>query len=371
MILGYGVDLTVHELARRLAGQYGHSVDVWTPTSDGTYANEAYHLREIIVYGAPVNRALALLELNAAIALRKLRRRLAAEGLAYDVVVPCTHPYYGAGRQLGSPDIFFNFGNVPLPGASLRARLNWAWLDIAEAWHKPRANCVASISRFLHEQQPRAVQKRGRVLHLGGDHYGAADPADTAERERRRREARTVLGLPLDGVLLGYCGRLHRRHAAYKGTSTVLALAPQLAALAVPAQVVLCGIGSPDDEQWVRECGALALRNLPPKQMPLFYDALDVYVTASVWEGFNLPLVEAAWHGVPSVAYAAGAHAEHVTSVLITSGDSAALHRASLELATDAARRHKLARETFQLAQHFSWDRAAAEFEQLCREVGR
>ena len=47
-MLGYGVDLTVHEIASRLVNRHGHRADVWTPTSDGTYAGAPYRLREII-----------------------------------------------------------------------------------------------------------------------------------------------------------------------------------------------------------------------------------------------------------------------------------------------------------------------------------
>jgi len=35
----------------RLVTEHGHEVDVWTPTSDGTYNSAPYNLREIIVYG--------------------------------------------------------------------------------------------------------------------------------------------------------------------------------------------------------------------------------------------------------------------------------------------------------------------------------
>jgi glycosyltransferase involved in cell wall biosynthesis len=371
MLLGYGVDLTIHELARRLVEQYGHEVDVYTPTSDATYATAPYRIRELIVYGAPVNRALCMLELNAAIALRGLHRRLRAEGTRYDAVIPCTHPYYCAGAVLRRPQLFFNFGNAPLHAASLKTRLNWQWLEASEALWKPRSACVASISRFLHAQQRAGVQRRGRVLHLGGDHYGQADPNDTETRTQRRTAARTALGLPPDGVLAGFCGRLHKRHTAYKGTAQVLALARWLAGQERGAQVALCGLGSPDDAAWVREHGALPLANLPPEKMPLFYDALDLYVCASTWEGFNLPIVEAAWHGLPSVAYAAGAHGEHTTSVLVPSGELLALQQATLRLVRDGAERERRGREAWARAQQFSWDRCAVQFEALLREVAR
>lgn len=369
-MLGYGVDVTVDELARRLVTQYGHQVDVWTPTTDGTFAGAPYNLRELIVYGAPVNRVLPLLEMNACIALRRLRRRLSAEGTRYDVVVPCTHPYYGVGRVLGAPDIFFNFGNVPTAGFTWRGKLNWAWLNFSErALHKPRARAVASISRFLNDQQSAAVRRKGRVIHLGGDHYGAADPTETESRQARRLAARELLGLPARAVLLGFCGRLHKDHPLYKGTHTLLDMARWLEPRLPAARLVLCGIGSPADEAWIRGRGAIPLANVPPARMPLFYDALDAYVCASTWEGFNLPLVEAAWHGVPAVAYDAGAHREHVTAVLVRAGDAEQLFGEARRLASDGELRLRLSREAWQRAQQFSWDESARQFEALLREV--
>jgi len=369
-MLGYGVDVTVDEIARRLVTQYGHSVDVWTPTTDGTFADAPYNLREIIVYGAPVNRVLPLLELNACTALRKLRRRLSAEGARYDVVVPCTHPYYGVGRVLNAPDVFFNFGNVPTAGFSWKGKLNWAWLDFSErAVHKPRARAVASISCFLHDQQSAAVRTKGRVIYLGGDHYGTADPTDAAARQASRQAARHVLGLPADAVLLGFCGRLHKQHPPYKGTQVLLDMAEWLAARQSAAKLVMCGIGSPDDEAWISGRAAIPLANLPPARMPLFYDALDVYVCASTWEGFNLPIVEAAWHGVPAVAYDAGAHREHVTAALAAAGNQDELFSEAARLAGDAALRVSLSAQAWQRAQQFSWDECARQFEQLLREV--
>lgn len=366
MMLGYGVDLTVHEIALRLVQRHGHSVDVWTPTTDGTYDHAAYRLREIIVHGAPVNRALPLLELNAWTALRKLRSRLDATGERYDVVVPCTHPYYCAGAALGSPQVFFNFGNVPTTGFSWKGKLNWAWLAFSDdfLW-KPRSARVASISRFLHEQQGQDVRHHSCVIPLGGDHYAcSADPALRAKFRERH-------GIAADAVVLGYCGRLHRCHPSYKGTGDVMRLGRRLHSVEARVVTVLCGVGSPADEAWVREEGAIPLANVPPEEMGAFYEALDIYVCASRWEGFNLPIVEAAWHGVPAVAYDAGAHGEHVTAVLVPDGRFDELCAAALTLTRDATLRGELSAKAREQAREFSWDHAAARFDAVLREVAR
>jgi len=363
MLLGYGVDLTLHEIARRLVEAHGCRVDIWTPTSDKTYTAAPYDLRELIVFGAPVNRALPLLELNAWRALKRLRQRLAREGLRYDVVIAATHPYYGAGRALGVPCVFFNFGNVPTAGFSWRGKLNWMWLDFSErVLHKPQAARVVSISQFLHEQQSSRVRQRGTVIHLGGDHYYPAT-ADAGQHFRERYQ------LTSNDILVGYCGRLHRDHPPYKGTREILALGRRITQAEPRARLVLCGIGSPADVEWIQSEGAIAAANLPPSDMPGFYAALDLYVCASHWEGFNLPIVEAAWHGVPTVAYDAGAHREHVTAVLVPDGHSEQLYTETLHLVRDTASRRKLGQQTQAKAQQFSWDRTAAAFAQVLREV--
>ncbi len=362
MLLGYGVDLTVAEIARRLVTQHGHSVDVWTPTSDATYRHEPFALRKLYVHGGAWNRALPVLELNAWRALARLRAELRRAGAGYDIVVPCTHPYYGAGSALGVPSVFFNFGNVPTDGLPLKGRLNRRWLDISDRRWLPRSAACVHISRFLAEQHARVPQRMSRVIHLGGDHYPAPPPG-------ARKRFRAELGLSPDDVALGFCGRLHKDHPPYKGTQALLELGQDLARQDRRARLVMCGAGSAADAEWVRASGAIPLANLPPARMGEFYSALDVYICASRWEGFNLPLVEAAWHGVPGLAYACGAHGEHVTQVLVADGDHQALGAAALELIRDAARRRALGAAACTAARQFSWDITAASFNDLLQEA--
>jgi glycosyltransferase involved in cell wall biosynthesis len=379
MLLGYGVDLTVHELALRLV-RAGHTVDVWTPTADDTYRTQPYALREFIVYGDNANRALPVFEWNANKALRALRQRLEVEGTHYDVLVPCTHPYYGVGRVFEVPQVFFNFGNVPHIGYTLKQRINYSWLDFSEnTFHKPASQRVVSISHFLHDQQGLEIRQKGAVVHLGGDHYypwaGGAVEDRTLLREvyppadELRRETRERLGIRQDAIVVGYCGRLHRRHTAYKGTAEVLEVARRIKSLGLNVETVLAGVGSPDDEAWVREAGAIPWANVPPADMPGFYSAIDIYLSASRWEGFNLPIVEAGWHGVPAVAYEVGAHAEHVTAVLVHELMLDDLTRAVLTLVRDGRLRRTFAQQVQQKARGFSWDIAAGRFEQELKEA--
>jgi glycosyltransferase involved in cell wall biosynthesis len=362
-MLGYGVDLTIHEIARRMVEKHEVKVDVWTPTSDGTYDKAPYKLNKITIFGGERNRALPILERNANIALHKLADELQKHNIQYDLLIPCTHPYYNVGRHIKAPDIFFNFGNVPTTGFSWKGKLNWEWLDVSERyWFKRKVAMIVSISQFLHRSQPREFMSKGRVLHLGGDHYAAAPNKQTRLRFCMQ------YGIPPRSTIIGYVGRLHQNHPPYKGTGELLEIAKRLRTDNPEACVVLAGIGSEDDAAWIREAGAIPVMNLPVRDMPDFYRSIDIYLCASKWEGFNLPIVEAAWHGVPSIAYDVGAHGEHVTSMLIR-GRQEQLYAATLKLTKDEPLRMQLGQQALQRARNFSWDRTTDRLMEYIREI--
>jgi 1,2-diacylglycerol 3-alpha-glucosyltransferase len=70
----------------------------------------------------------------------------------------------------------------------------------------------------------------------------------------------------------------------------------------------------------------------PDDELPCYYAACNVYATASLREGFNLPLAEAQACGKPVVAFDVGPHPEVVqnkeTGVLVPRGDLKAMAQA-------------------------------------------
>jgi len=49
---------------------------------------------------------------------------------------------------------------------------------------------------------------------------------------------------------------------------------------------------------------------IPDEELPYYYAACDVYTTTSLWEGFDIPIVEANSIGKPAVAFDIGSHSE-------------------------------------------------------------
>ena len=61
---------------------------------------------------------------------------------------------------------------------------------------------------------------------------------------------------------------------------------------------------------------------VPDEDLPGYYGASDVYVTASMWEGFNIPIVESNACGKPAVAFRIGSHPEVLKEgTLVEPGD--------------------------------------------------
>ncbi len=357
--MGYGVDLVVAELAHRLVRE-GHSVTVFTTTFDDTFAGENFGIEKVEIPGGEFNRALFIYERNAGRALHKMRERLSE----FDVLVPATFPFYCVHRHFRGPVLHFDFGNVPMRGFSFRGKLNRTYLHLVDIyWHTLRADAVATISRFLANRFLPEARKKLTVLHLGGDHYINDMRARGDNIAALRRTMRTCLGIYDDEVVIACCTRLHRRHAPYKNLSELVATFRRLREVGLPVRLMLAGLGSPDDESWLRGEGADVLANLPAAEMPAFYAAADIYASPSLWEGFNLPLVEAAWFGVPAIAYDVAAHPETTAPVLVSA--QAEFREELGRLVFSNQSRKKLGEVSCVRARRFSWEITYRKFAQL------
>ena len=114
-----------------------------------------------------------------------------------------------------------------------------------------------------------------------------------------RAEARTALGLPADGLILGQIGRLSHQ----KNQSFCLELMQRLP----EATLVLLGIG-PDEallKSQIETAGLADRVHIIPAiahgRIGLFYSAIDLALFPSRYEGLSLAAIEAIHAGVPSL----------------------------------------------------------------------
>lgn len=165
------------------------------------------------------------------------------------------------------------------------------------------ARTVLACSDFVAEEQ-RAAQPSANVVSvpLGVD-VSRFDP----EKLPTPREARSQLGLPTEGPLIGIVGRLQR----WKGMHTLIGAMPAVLEHHPDAHCVIVGGPYPAEPDYpdqlrrqVQELGIADKVTFAGAQqnVPLWMQAMDVFVHASEREPFGIVIVEALALGKPVIA---------------------------------------------------------------------
>ncbi|MBC7232562.1 MAG: glycosyltransferase family 4 protein [Chloroflexi bacterium] len=107
----------------------------------------------------------------------------------------------------------------------------------------------------------------------------------------------------------------------------------------------------------------LFLDHVPDEDLPLLYNAADVFVLPSLYEGFGLPALEALSCGTPVVAANRASLPEVVGEggVLVEPMDAEAMAQAMVALLSDPQRRAAASQAALRQAERFSLQRQAEE----------
>lgn len=119
-----------------------------------------------------------------------------------------------------------------------------------------------------------------------------------------RGEARKLLGLPADGFVVGWVGRVSRE----KGPDVLLSSLPEIEIPRLQVSIIGTGRERPALERRVMELGlesVVSFHGLIPDAAEL-YRAFDVFVLSSRTEGTPISLFEAIGAGIPVVATKVG-----------------------------------------------------------------
>jgi glycosyltransferase involved in cell wall biosynthesis len=112
---------------------------------------------------------------------------------------------------------------------------------------------------------------------------------------------------------------------------------------------------------------------VPPEEMPALYNAAELFVFPSLYEGFGLPVIEAMACGVPVVASNLSAIPEVAgeAALLVDPRDVEQLCDAMERLLRDKRLQAALRKRGLERAQGFSWERAARETIAVYEETAR
>lgn len=105
---------------------------------------------------------------------------------------------------------------------------------------------------------------------------------------------------------------------------------------------------------------------VPPEDLPALYQGANLFISPSLAEGFNIPLVEAMASKVPIIAAnipvnqeIAIDHAGHKGALLVNTKDAGELKRAIIKLLNNKVKQKELVANAWERQKSFGWDQAA------------
>ena len=387
MRLGWGVDLTLHLTASALVS-LGHEIRLYAANHDGSFANAPY---ELIYKPIVPHKLFPRFEWRA-------RRYIGYfNDEPNDVYLIATQPYFYYPWFLKAPCVNYEFGIVPTTGFSWRKKMLWSYMRFSQFhMYHPGAKALVSNSEFTRSALPWHVRKKTRAIYHGIEHYDPHHPdhaklfpkpllephptdpskpkpvpVDRRTNDELRDEFRRKHGFSDRDVVCLYVGRINPVDQPYKGTSELFELAPSLKVEFPQMKWVMVGLGTDKDAELCTKSGILPLLNHPDWKMRQVFVGCDLYVTASKWEGFNLPILEAQYFGKPVLAYNLAAHPEVVkdeaTGFLVK--DKQEFRLKLRELIRDLKLREELGSNGMEWAKKFNWMDCARGFERLFGKV--
>ncbi len=223
-----------------------------------------------------------------------------------DMVVAHTPPFYTHVAQYSDPKLLkiaYDYGE-PFPTF-------FTEFDVRENINRHKFNAIRqfhghiSISNFIKRT---SGFPDSQVNYLGAEHI-VENIADL------KIDIRAHLGLKKDDILITTLSRIGMGESCYKGFDIIKIVKARLCQ-ALPGKEIIfliCGklaLGGKKIKQELENLGCKVLLDLEENMKQAILQQSDIYLSTSLWEGFDLPLVEAQYLGTPALALSTGAHPE-------------------------------------------------------------
>ncbi len=272
--MGFGVDVVVGETARRFI-KHGANVLIGVIDQEPDIYSDL-NIRKLD-QSNPVSKSFLI-------------------AAAPDIIIIHTFPFFEQVDYLKefAPVIFWEHGD---PSPELQIEPSRSFL-LSEKKHKKEngyhsANGIIAISEFIASE---IGDFSNIVIYNGCDHLNQK-PKDKLAKQFNKK------------ISVGVLNRIGPGENRYKGIEFFLDL---IDILKNHSNIQFCfaGRGKEEDAKELRNSGMEVKLNLSEIEKIEYLRNLDVFISFSLWEGFNLPLVEASKLGTISLALDTGAHPE-------------------------------------------------------------
>ena len=175
------------------------------------------------------------------------------------------------------------------------------------------ADSAVSVSKFLKDELKKETGLDSTIVY---------NKIDSRYRKNiNGKPIRKKLGIKDNEKLLFFIGRL----SPHKNIHTLLRIFDIVNEEMLNTKLLIAG--KPTFRRYYNELKRNANKNvifmesIDDKKLPYYYAASDLYVTASLWEGFNLPAAEAQACGKKVVAFNVCSHPEVVKNGILVKKD--------------------------------------------------
>lgn len=161
----------------------------------------------------------------------------------------------------------------------------------------PHVRGVISISDFITSD---ICQPTAHRIYNGCDHV-----PDLGTKSHHELSL-----LKESSLRIGTLMRLGSGEARYKGNELFFEIFKDAKKRQLNCEFYVAGRGNLNDEKILKDQGFFPKLNITDEQRTEYLRSLDIFISCSLWEGFNLPLVEAQALGTLSLCFDVGAHPE-------------------------------------------------------------
>jgi glycosyltransferase involved in cell wall biosynthesis len=225
-----------------------------------------------------------------------------------DIVIVHTPPYWhhiARFNEFFTTKIAYDYGD-PFPsfydGKEKKDREN---SDKAKYSEISKYHVHISISEFIKRC---SGISNSMVIYCGADHI-------IEKKDQNDTDIKEYLGLEKDTFLISSLSRIGIGESFYKGFDALIQIKIHILARLTNKNIAFLIMGKSipmgnEIEKMLRNSGFFLLENVDEKTKKTILKQSDLFISPSLWEGFNLPLVEAQYLGTPAVCFSIGAHPE-------------------------------------------------------------
>ena len=247
---------------------------------------------------------------------------------SFDRVISHIYPMnvLAAAAKKRNPKLMYQYHNAGVGIVETYSYFEKQYLKLLAAFNNhyaKKCDTAVSISQFLADVLKKETGVVSSVEHI---------PIDASRFHPKVSGAAVRKKYGLTKPVLLYVGRI----SPHKGVHLLLKAFAEIQKK-VDCHLLIVGKGT--FSSYMRRLKKMAGKNVtfagfvPDALLGAYYGACDVYVTGTLWEGFDMPLAEANACGKDAVAFEVGAHKEVLKNgKLVAKGDVDAFAKAVVEI---------------------------------------